>query len=152
MAEVKSSSVIIVDGDGQVAGRLSSKVAKLLLEGHRVYVVNAEKVLISGKRHAVLNEWLKRREISSVVHPKHGPFHPKTPDGILTRMIRGMIPRRKPKGIDAMKRLRVYVGMPEHCRSMKKLVFEDAKATKPVSYYVALGELASALGWRGSPP
>ena len=146
---LKTPQVVVVNGDGHVAGRLSSRVAKMLLNGDHVYVVNSEKILISGKRDTVLRAWLKKLEISSVVHPKHGPFHPRSPNGILTRMIRGMVPRRKTKGVEALGRLRVYVGIPAHYRPMSQIYFDDAKALKHRSYYVSLGQIASALGWKG---
>ena len=145
----KIDEVVVVDGEGCVAGRLASYVAKMLLDGKRVMVVNAEKILLSGKRDMIVDEWLKSLEISSRVHPKYGPFHPRTPNGIFTRMVRGMVPRKKPKGRSAMKRLRVYLGVPDHCRRLGRVEFDDVKARKPIAYYLSLGELAKAIGWRG---
>ena len=145
----KSLEAAVVDADGQVAGRLASKVAKMLLDGRRVVVVSAEKALLTGKRKSVFDEWMRKLEISSAVHPKFGPFHPRTPSGILSRMVRGMVHRRKAMGVEAFKRLRVYVGVPERYSSSCKTGFDDAKATKPLSYYVTLGELARQLGWKG---
>ncbi|MEM1525044.1 MAG: 50S ribosomal protein L13 [Nitrososphaerales archaeon] len=145
----KKTSQIVVDAQYLICGRLASHVAKLLLQGNRVIVVNAEKSLISGKRESVINEWLEKLEISSVVQPKYGPFHPRNPARILTKMIRGMIPRRKSKGREALKRLRVYVGVPKEYNHVEKVTFEDAKAKKPLSYYVMLGDLALQLGWKG---
>jgi large subunit ribosomal protein L13 len=149
MAKVGQSSVHYVDAKGQIAGRLCSNVAKLLLNGDRVIVVNSEKTLISGQRGSVMRSWLEYLKIASVVHPKHGPFHSRTPDGIITRMVRGMVPRRKPKGEAAMKRLRVYVGVPGEYARVKFQVFENAEATKPPAYYVSLSEIASRIGWKG---
>lgn len=97
-----------------------------------------------------MTEWLARLELGSVVHPKHGPFHPRTPDGMLTRMIRGMVPRRKPSGLAAMRRLRVYVGVPDAFSSVDPTSFDNAKATKPIAYYVPLGEIAQRIGWKGA--
>jgi len=140
---------VYVDATDQIAGRLSSKVAKLILSGKWVFIVNAEKALISGARNAVVTEWMKRLEISSRVNPLYGPIHPRRPDTILRRMIRGMVPRRKPKGPEAMKRLRVYVGVPESLKSMRFTKFEDAQATRPIPVYVTVNELSKNLGWRG---
>ncbi|MFP3081281.1 MAG: uL13 family ribosomal protein, partial [Acidilobus sp.] len=39
---------VVIDGEGAILGRMASLIAKLLLEGHRVVVVNAEKVAVSG--------------------------------------------------------------------------------------------------------
>ena len=145
----RQASVHYVDASGQIAGRLCSNVAKLLLNGDSVVVANAERTLISGQRGSVMKSWLEYLKIASVVHPKHGPFHSRTPDGIITRMVRGMLPRRKPKGAIALKRLRVYVGMPERYSKLKFEGFPNARATKPPAYYVSLSEIASRIGWKG---
>lgn len=139
-----------VDADGQIAGRMCSKVAKLLLQGNSVVVVHAEKALFSGQRSNVMSDFFERLKIASVVHPKHGPFHPRTPEGILTRMVRGMIPRKKPSGAAALKRLRIYGTVPEDLGKVSFAGFEEAKATKPIAYYVPLGEVAQRIGWKGA--
>lgn len=145
----KSGSTRYVDATGQIAGRLCSNVAKLLLVGQPVVVVNAERILFSGQRRSVMQGWFDYLKIASVVHPKHGPFHARTPEGILTRMIRGMIPRSKPKGISAMKRLRVYSGSPKEYANVKFSGFDNSTATKPIAYYIPLSEIASRIGWKG---
>ncbi|NWG09730.1 MAG: 50S ribosomal protein L13 [Nitrososphaerales archaeon] len=148
-SNLEGAKLIVVDADGQIAGRLSSHIAKSLLKGDKVIVVNAEKVLLSGSRKSIINEYLERLEISSVVNPRYGPFHPRRPDTILNKMVRGMLPIRKAKGLEAFKRLRVYVGIPEQYKSFQKTKFGDVMAKKPLSFYLTLGELASRLGWRG---
>lgn len=140
-------NVIVVDATGHIAGRLCSYVAKLLLSGNRVVIVNAEKAFISGKRSSVIDEWHRFLQISSVVHPRHGPFHPRRPDNILRRMVRGMLPRKRPKGISAIKRLRVYMGVPEEYTHAEFRVFEDARIRKPESYYISIYDLARSIGW-----
>jgi large subunit ribosomal protein L13 len=145
----RQPSIHYVDASGQIAGRLCSNVAKLLLNGNRVVVVNARNTLISGQRQSVMNSWLEYLKIASVVHPKHGPFHSRTPDGIITRMVRGMVPRRKPKGEAAMRRLRVYAHIPEEYSKEKFETFENAKVTKPPAYYVSLAQIANRIGWKG---
>jgi len=112
-------------------------------------VVNAEKALLSGNRESVMREWRERLELSSRVNPLYGPIHHRRPDGIMRRMVRGMVPKRKTRGVLAMKRLRVYVGVPEVAAKAKLSRFEDAAATRPASLYVTLGELAKNLGWSG---
>ena len=142
-------SVVYVDATNQIAGRLASRLAKLLLNGKRVNVVNAEKALLSGARHAVITEWMTTLEISSRVNPLYGPIHPRRPDGILRRMVRGMVPRKKSKGVMAMKRLRVFIGVPDELKSVQFTRFEDTKATRPIPVYVTMNELSRNLGWSG---
>ena len=144
---MSSEETVYIDATNQIAGRLSSKIAKLVLSGKRVVVVNAEKALISGSRTSVINQWKERLEHGSIVNPIYGPIHPRRPDNILRRMVRGMVPRKKPKGATAMKRLRVYIGMPSGVDESKMTRFEETTATRPIPVYVTMGDLSRSLGW-----
>ncbi|MDG6953402.1 MAG: 50S ribosomal protein L13 [Nitrososphaerota archaeon] len=144
---MSGEETIYVDATDQIAGRLSSKVAKVLLSGKRVVVVNSEKALVSGSRTSVVNQWKERLELASRVNPIYGPIHPRRPDNILRRMVRGMVPRKKPKGAAAMKRLRVYIGVPEGVDGSKLTKFDDAAATRPIPIYVTMADLSKSLGW-----
>lgn len=138
---------IVVDGTNLIAGRLASNVAKLLLDGKRVSIVNCEEIMISGTRTNIINEYRKFLEISSIIHPEHGPYHPRRPDTIIAKMIRGMLPRKKPSGLTAHKRLRSYIGVPKELRTLKKIQFENAKITKSASNYTTMAELGRTVGW-----
>jgi large subunit ribosomal protein L13 len=140
---------VVVDASNCISGRLCSKISKLLLQGNRVSVVNAEKVMVSGNKYQVIESYKKNLEVSSVTNPIHGPFHPRRPDTIITRMIRGMVPKRKPSGIQAFKRLRVYIGTPEELKNSTMKTFEDTKITKQQSFYISIGDLAKQIGWKG---
>ena len=142
-----TDKAIIVDATDHVAGRLSSTVAKLLLKGNRVSIVNCEKIMISGTRSNIIKEYRDFLEISSIIHPKHGPYHPRRPDTIVKRMVRGMLPRKKPSGITAHKRLRTYIGSPKELNSLEKIQFEKAKIRKSASNYTTMGELGRTVGW-----
>ncbi|MEM2760043.1 MAG: 50S ribosomal protein L13 [Nitrososphaerales archaeon] len=141
------SEQIIVDATDHIAGRLCSYVAKALLKGDSVVIVNAEKAMFSGDRHSTIRQWHEYLEIGSIVHPEHGPYHARRPDRIITRMIRGMVPHDKPKGDNAMKRLRVYIGVPRNYEGCKMKEFDDAKIRKPAAYYLSVKELAKSIGW-----
>lgn len=150
MAEqiVRTDRPIVVDATEHIAGRLSSNVAKLLLQGNRVSVVNCEKIMISGTRANIIKEYREFLEIASILNPKHGPFHPRRPDTIITKMIRGMLPfGKKPSGIQAHKRLRTYIGSPKELKSLKKIQFENAKIKKSASNYTTMRELGKVVGW-----
>ena len=128
---VRTDRPIVVDATDHIAGRLSSHVAKLLLKGNRVSLVNCEKIMISGTRTNIIKEYRDFLEISSILNPKHGPFHPRRPDTIITKMIRGMLPfGKKPSGVEAHKRLRAYIGSPKELKSIEKIQFEKAKIKK----------------------
>lgn len=138
---------VIVDAKDHIAGRLCSYVAKILLKGNKVVVINAEKAMLSGDKYSIIREWHEYLEVGSIINPIHGPFHARRPDRIITRMIRGMVPRRKATGVSAMKRLRVYIGMPKIYEDSKMTGFDDAKIRKPSAYYMSVRDLAKSIGW-----
>ena len=138
---------IVVDATNHVAGRLASNVAKLLLKGNRVSIVNCERIMISGTRSSIVGEYKQFLEIASILHPKHGPFHPRRPDTMITRMIRGMLPRKKPSGRAAHRRLRAYIGAPKDLGAYKRVRFEKAMITRPASGYTTMASLGDAIGW-----
>ena len=146
VVESKTKS-ILVDGSDLIAGRLCSNVAKLLLQGNRVSIVNCDKIMISGKRNSIVEEYKTFLKIASIINPKHGPFHPRRPDTIISRMVRGMLPRKKPSGQAALKRLRAYVGIPNELRSQEKIQFDKAKIRRTNAYYTSMAELGRTIGW-----
>jgi len=143
-----SEECLVVDASNLVVGRLSSIVAKKLMEGKKVAIVNAERALLTGTRRRTIEDRLSFLEVKSRINPKHTPKHYRRPDNLLRRTIRGMLPRRKPSGAEALRRLRVYVGVPElyegKATSLKEAEFDTAGRK-----YITLGELCRAVGWRG---
>lgn len=149
--ELKEKGVFVtIDAANCIAGRICSRVSKILLQGKMVFVVNADKAMLSGNKFATIYAYKKNLEVSSATNPIHGPFHPRRPDTILTRMVRGMLPKRKPKGKIALKKLRVYNGIPEKLKKAEFETFDDCKITKSSSYYVTVGEIAKQIGWKGA--
>ena len=143
----KNPQTIIVDGTNMIAGRLCSHVAKLLLDGNRVAIVNSENIMISGGRESIIKEYREFLEIASINNPKFGPFHPRRPDTIITKMVRGMLPKTKSSGKAAFSRLRVYLGVPSELKSSSRTQFEDARIRKSSPYYTSVGELGRMVGW-----
>jgi len=140
---------ILVDATGCIAGRMCSHVSKLLLKGNRVTIVNSEKAMLSGNRYKTIDLYKEFLEINSVTNPIHGPFHPRRPDTILTKMVRGMVPKTKTSGIEAFRRLRVYIGIPDQFMNKKAESFEDSKITRPPAKYISVGDVAKQIGWKG---
>src|SRR6188472_2279602 len=148
--ELKSQKkIVVVDAANCIVGRMCSQISKLLLQGNRVTIVNSEKAMLSGNRYKTISLYKEHLEINSVTNPIHGPFHPRRPDTILTKIVRGMLPKRKTSGIEAFKRLRVYIGIPEELKNIEPESFNDSKITKPASYYITVGDVAKQIGWKG---
>ena len=146
----KKPQTIVVDATNHIAGRMCSHVSKLLLQGNKVAIVNAEKAMLSGNRYMTIREAKEYLEINSVTNPIHGPFHPRRPDTIITKMVRGMVPKQKTHGIEAFQRLRVYIGVPEEMKSAKMQSFEDSKIRRPEANYISMGDVAKQIGWKGA--
>lgn len=134
MLEESTSTQIVVDATGQRLGRMASKVAKLLLSGVEVIIVNAEKAIITGSKKAVLKRYLRlmgRRQLTS--HKVVKVWYPRRPDRIVWYTIARMLPRKKPRGREAVKRLKVYVGVPKELENIEKISFKDAELGRGVT-------------------
>ncbi|MEM3459427.1 MAG: 50S ribosomal protein L13 [Candidatus Bathyarchaeia archaeon] len=134
----------IINAEELILGRMASVIAKRLLNGEEIVIVNAEKAVLSGKKKSKVAE---AKEFLKVGSPKMGPFHPRRPDRIVRRTVRGMLPYKQPKGKQAYKRLRVFIGLPEEFKNQKMETIETAQANKLACPYFTIGEFAKELGW-----
>ena len=132
---------IVIDASNLVSGRLASTAAKEALKGRRVFIVNAENALVSGDKKFVTDFFSSKIKKGD---PYHGPFYPKTPEGIVKRMVRGMLPYKKNKGMEALKRVKVYRVIPDEFKSreMKDLSIKNRLDCK----HIKLGELCKRFG------
>jgi len=135
---------LVIDATGLILGRMASTIAKQLLQGETVIVVNAEKAAISGKRLSILKE---KKNFLEVGHFRKGPYHPRRPDQIVRRTIRGMLPRKKPKGQQAYKRLKVFLQLPEELKGKEMQTIPEASVENLKCPYITVGELAEEIGW-----
>jgi len=136
---------VVVDAADQVLGRLSSLVARRLMRGEDIILVNAQKALITGRRAQILEEYHHRRDRGS---ERRGPYYPRTPANIVRRTIRGMLPYQQAKGREALKRLRVFPDVPKEYAGVAMVRFKEAsEVTTPRVMTVA--QISSSLGSRG---
>lgn len=140
-------NMAVIDATGHVVGRLSSVLAKRLLNGEDLVVVNAEKAIVTGRRQVVLAEYRKRRTRGSTTGRMRGigPFYPKRPDMLLRRTISRMLPHQQARGREALKRLRVYISVPEAYKGQPLEVIEVARRP-PQGPVLSLGDVARELG------
>jgi len=136
---------LFVDAEGLILGRMASIVAKRLLEGERIDIVNAESAVVSGKRLQVIKE---RKTFLEVGGRGRGPIHWRKPNAIIRRTIRGMLPYRKAHGREAFKRLRVHIGVPEELTNVEKTSFPEAHVDRLGGRYLTVGEIAENIGWK----
>lgn len=135
----------IVNAENSIIGRLSSIIAKRLLNGENIIIVNADKGLISGKGDFIAAKYLRRWRIKTKSNPLKGPFHPREADKILKRTIRGMLPYHKSRGKEAYHRLVVYKDFPEKFRGNQIEIIPETQKTNPKASYISLGKLRSKI-------
>jgi large subunit ribosomal protein L13 len=142
--QTTKNPVTLINAEGLILGRMASKVAKRLLNGEKVIIVNAEKAVLSGKKRSKVAE---AKEFLEVGAPERGPFHYRRPDRIVHKTVRGMLPFAQPKGKNALKKLEVFMGVPNEFKSQKMITLEEAQAAKLRGPHFTLAELAKEVGW-----
>lgn len=135
----------VIDASGLILGRMASMVAKRLLQGEPIIIVNAEKAILSGRRLSRVRE---AKAFLDIGHPGKGPFHPRRPDQIIRRSVRGMLPRRLPKGANALRLLKVFLGMPHELKTASLQTIPTAHVGKLKCPYITIEELAKQIGYR----
>jgi|TARA_Y100000310_G_C20649030_1_gene798316 large subunit ribosomal protein L13 len=133
---------MIVDGNDLIIGRASTVIAKKLMMGEKVDVINCEEMVITGGKKNVFDKY-KRKKIMGV--PSKGPFQPKRPDMFVKRIIRGMVPYKQPKGRDAFKRVKCYIGKGVEGEAQTIKVASIDKV--PNLKYVKVKDICKELGW-----
>ncbi|MFW9805271.1 MAG: 50S ribosomal protein L13, partial [Candidatus Thorarchaeota archaeon] len=119
---MSKENIKVYDAENMVVGRLGAKAAKSALLGDKVVIVNAEKAIITGARRTVIEAFKEKFNIRTSYNPRKGPFHERRPDKMVRKMIRGMLPWPAPRGKEAYKRIKVYVGIPEQYLETEKIV------------------------------
>ncbi|HNZ71496.1 MAG TPA: 50S ribosomal protein L13 [Prolixibacteraceae bacterium] len=112
---------VVVDAEGQVLGRLASKVAKILRGknkpsytphvdcGDNVIVINAEKVILTGKKLT------DKEYVRHSGYPGGQTFQSaedilkKYPERLVEKAVRGMLPKNR-LGRELFRNLRVVIG------------------------------------------
>ncbi|HBP37927.1 MAG TPA: 50S ribosomal protein L13 [Clostridiales bacterium] len=120
----------VVDADGLVLGRLASEVAKILRGknkpeyspfldvGDYVIVINAEKIVLTGKK---LDQKLYRYHSQypgGLKEIKYRDMMQKKPEKVFELAIKGMLPKNA-LGRAMFKKLKVYAG-PDHEQAAQK--------------------------------
>ncbi len=128
----------VVDASGKTLGRLASEVAKVLSGknkptytqfldmGDNVIVVNAEKIVVTGKKldqklythHTGYIGGLKQTTLKRMLETK--------PEAVITHAVKGMLPKNT-LGRSMMRKLHVYAG-PDHKHEAQKPEVLEIKA------------------------
>lgn len=131
----------VIDGTDIVLGRLATKAAKLALTGEEVHVINADKVVVVGRKKEILDNYRRKYIRGTSVG---GPFIIRGADRLVRRTIRGMIPYKTPNGKEAYARVMCYVGNPSNEEANETI---DANINDTMNInYVTMGDISKHLG------
>ena len=121
---------VVVDAEGEVLGRLASKVAKLIRGKHKpnftphvdcgdnVVIINAEKIKLTG------NKWNDKTYVRHTGYPGGQrtlsaiELFGKSPNRVVEKAVKGMLPKNK-LGSALFRNLYVYTGG-EHQQEAQK--------------------------------
>ena len=138
--------MIVVDGTNHILGRLGSKIAKELLKGEIVVLVNADKIVMSGSIKDILGKYSIRRRIQPHQRPELKPIYSRMPHLFVKRLIRGMLPWKSQRGKAAYKRLKVYIDAPDNVKGVEITKIPEAE-NKSLKKYVTILDICKRLGY-----
>lgn len=118
---------MIIDAKNLIVGRLATKVAKLALLGEDVTVLNCNEAVLTGKKEEILKRYQRKRSMGT---PTKGPFYHRSPERMLKRIIRGMLPYKRPRGNAAFKKIKCYTTIPEQFQGKDAMTLEEANVKK----------------------
>ncbi len=144
----------LLDATDQIVGRFCSQVAKRVLLGESIVIINAKDAIISGNKKNIHEKYLARLNISTATNPRRGPFWPRRPDTLMRGIIKKMLPRKKRRGKEALRRVHVYISdIPERFKDKyQKLVpnelpYADKKRLSYYNKFITLENLCIRIGW-----
>jgi large subunit ribosomal protein L13 len=139
---------IVIDAKDKVVGRVASTVAKELLHGKKVVIINAELAYVTGNKIALISKYRTRLNLQEKENPEHSPYWPRRPDMLVRRIVRGMLPyHKKPSGKTAYRNLRVFMGVPAMLSKAKITPLETKEPKKMYVKYLYIKELSQLLGY-----
>ena len=145
---------LLMDARNKILGRFCSQVAKKALLGEKIVIINAKEAIISGSKRDIHEKYLEKLNISTATNPRRGPFWPRRPDTFMRNVLKKMLPTKKIRGKEALKRIHVYIGaIPERFQNRyqtlipTEIPFSDKKRLSYYNKYITLENLCSRIGW-----
>lgn len=114
----------LIDAEGQVLGRLAVKIANLVRGRHNphytphvdtgdyVVVINAEKVVLTGKKEEQNKYMFFSGYVGGERYRKLSDVRKNKPEFIIQHAVKGMLPKNR-LAVQMLKKLRVFAG-PNH--------------------------------------
>ena len=111
----------VIDADGAVLGRLASEAAQLLRGKHKpnysphldtgdhVIIVNAEKIVLTGKKAEQKHRWKYSGYPGGMKLTPYSKWMAAQPEEVVRKAVKGMLPRNR-LGRAMLKKVRIYAG------------------------------------------
>ena len=138
--------MMVIDGTNKIFGRLGSRIAKELLKGETVVLINADKIVMSGSIEDISEKYMARRRIQPYQRPELKPKYPRVPYLFVKRLIRGMLPWKSQRGRNAYKRLKVYTEAPDNLKGIELTDFPGVE-NKGLKKSVTVLDICKKLGY-----
>ncbi|MFC1698157.1 50S ribosomal protein L13 [Nanoarchaeota archaeon] len=134
---------MIINADDLIAGRLASFAAKKALLGNKVDIVNCEKAVITGNKKRILERYKQKREMGI---PLKGPYISRTPEQLLRRIVRGMLPYKQEKGKLAFQKVKCHRGIPQEFEGKDMITIQKSHVEKlPNLKYISINDISKFL-------
>ncbi|MFX1380459.1 MAG: 50S ribosomal protein L13 [Promethearchaeota archaeon] len=147
----------LYDATDKILGRFCSIIAKKAILGEYIVIINAKNAIISGNKKDIHEKYLARLNISTATNPRRGPFHERRPDTFMRRVIKQMLPRKKRRGKEAIKRVHIYISdIPDRFKNSyqnlvpNEITNVDKKRLSYYNRYITLENLCQRIGWKKS--
>lgn len=139
--------MMIIDAKESVAGRLASKVAKAIIKGEKVTVINSQEAVMVGNKKNILEKFTTRVDGAVKSNPHYGPKYDRIPNKMFRRMVRNMLPTKKRAKERMIKQLKVFNGSAKGIDAKEAITFEEIKFNHR-NNYITLKDVAILLGGR----
>ncbi len=135
----------IYNAQDTILGRLATTVAKDVMLGEEVHILNCEKAIISGRKVATVDNERTRRARKG--YPLKSAKFSRLPDRYVRRTIRGMLPWKFARGKQAFDRINCHIGIPVGLKDKPTIsLLKESKTKLPTLKYITVGEVCTQLG------
>ena len=137
----------VYDAKDKILGRFASAVARELIAGKSIAVINADRAVLIGDKRVITKRYFTRLNFQEKQNPEHSPYWSRRSDMLVKRAIRGMLPYEKATGRSAYRRLLVFTGVPEQLAKSKPIEIKEKDLNTIYMPHMTIKELSLALGY-----
>jgi len=141
------ASYSVYDAKNQILGRFASTVARELLAGKSIAVINSESAIIVGGKRGIVEKYKTRLNLQEKSNPEHSPYWSRRSDMLVKRAIRGMLPYKKATGMNAYRHLLVFMGVPAKFEKTKPIGIKTKDANGIYMPHMTIRDLSRLLGY-----